>query len=266
MTRWSRPAASVIEYYRALLSHYGPQNWWPAQSRFEVIVGAYLTQNTNWTNVEKAMANLRRSRALNLNAMRELPLEKLEELIRPSGYFRQKAKKLKIFIAFLDAKYSGSLDRMFSQPTEKLRAELLELNGVGPETADSILLYAGNHPVFVVDAYTRRMLERHGLITAKTSHEVIRLLMEGALSKAEAGSLLVETPGSDPRHPASRMSRMSRNELAQHYNEFHALIVRAGNQFCRATPDCAGCPLKNYLPDSAGATARNAPESYRSRK
>lgn len=262
----SRSHDSIVVYYKALLARYGPQNWWPAQSRFEVIVGAYLTQNTNWTNVEKAMANLRRARALSLKAIRELPLEQLEELIRPSGYFRQKAKKLKTFIAFLDQRYSGSLDRMFSQPTAQLRGELLELNGVGPETADSILLYAGNHPVFVVDAYTRRIFERHGIITSKTSYEEIRQLIEGALSQGEAGALLVQAPGSDPRHPRSRMSCMSRGELAQHYNEFHALIVRVGNQLCRATPDCAGCPLKNYLPNPAGATARKAPESYSARK
>jgi endonuclease-3 related protein len=259
-------SSKVIAYYRSLLSQYGPQNWWPAQSRFEVIVGAYLTQNTNWINVERAMANLRRGRALSLKVLRELPLEQLEELIRPSGYFRQKAKKLKTFIAFLDEKYSGSLDRMFSQPTEQLRAELLELNGVGPETADSILLYAGNHPVFVVDAYTRRIFERHGLVSAKASYEEIRLLIEGAFRQAEAGALAVEAPGTDPRHGKSRMSCMSRGELVQHYNEFHALIVRVGNQLCRTTPDCAGCPLKNYLPSPAGATARNATESYRNRK
>ena len=256
----------IVDYYRALLSRFGPQNWWPAQSRFEVIVGAYLTQNTNWSNVEKAMANLRSARALGLDAMRELPLRKLQALIRPSGYFRQKAKNLKSFVAFLDKKYSGSLDRMFSQPTEKLRAELLELKGVGPETADSILLYAGNHPVFVVDAYTRRILERHRLITAKTGYEEIRLLLEATLSNAEAGSLLVQQPGADPRHPISRMSSATRNELAQHYNEFHALIVRIGSQFCRATPNCEGCPLKNFLPPYGGATAQTAPESYRAGK
>src|SRR5215813_5946798 len=115
MSRSSR-RGEILEYYRSLLARFGPQNWWPAQSRFEVIVGAYLTQNTNWTNVEKAMANLRRARALGLDAMRELRLRKLEALIRPSGYFRQKAKKLKTFIAYLDQKYSGSLDRMFAQP------------------------------------------------------------------------------------------------------------------------------------------------------
>ncbi|HET9837486.1 MAG TPA: endonuclease III domain-containing protein [Candidatus Angelobacter sp.] len=244
------------------MGHFGQQNWWPAQSRFEVIVGAYLTQNTNWSNVEKAMANLRRARALGLSAMRDLPLKQLETLVRPSGYFRQKARKLKTFIRFLDNKYSGSLDRMFSQPTEKLRAELLELNGVGPETADSILLYAGNHPVFVVDAYTRRILERHGMITPKTGYEEIRMLIEEAVNGAESASLLVQPSGADPRHPVSRMSRAARTELAQHYNELHALIVRIGNQFCRATPDCASCPLKRFLPALDSATVRTAPESY----
>ena len=254
----------LLEYYRVLRSRYGPQNWWPAQSRFEVIVGAYLTQNTNWTNVEKAISNLRRARALSLAAMRNLPLSRLQMLVRPSGYFRQKAKNIKTFIAFLDRKYSGSLDRMFAQPTNKLRAELLELNGVGPETADSILLYAGNHPVFVVDAYTRRILERHGLAGAKTGYEEIRQLIEKTLSSAEAAALLVTEAGpgvpearrgcavrgegAGPRHPSSRMSRAARTELAQHYNELHALIVRIGNQFCRATPNCEGCPLKIFLP------------------
>jgi endonuclease III related protein len=248
MTRLSSQRRhEILEYYRALLARFGPQNWWPAQSRFEVIVGAYLTQNTNWTNVEKAMSNLRRARALGLSAMRALPPATLEALIRPSGYFRQKAKNLKGFIAFLDKEYRGSLDRMFAQPTEKLRAELLELNGVGPETADSILLYAGNHPVFVVDAYTRRIFERHGLIGAKTTYEEIRRLVEQMVASAEPGSLFLAT-GAAPRHPASRMSRAARSGLAQHYNELHALIVRIGNNFCRATPNCEGCPLKIFLP------------------
>ena len=167
-----------------MLHRWGPQNWWPAQSRLEVIVGAYLTQNTNWTNVEKAMANLRRARVLSIKGLRELPLNQLQQLIRPSGYYRQKTEKLKTFIRFLDANYSGSLDHMFSQPTEKLRAELLALNGVGPETADSILLYAGNHPVFVVDAYTRRILERHGIVIPEARYDEIRLLIEDALTGA----------------------------------------------------------------------------------
>ena len=122
---------------------------------------------------------------------------------------------------------------MFAQPTQKLRAELLELNGIGPETADSILLYAGNHPVFVVDAYTRRVLLRHGIIGEKTGYEEIRAMIEHAIGSSEAGSLVVKNVGSDPRHPISHMSSSARSELAQHYNELHALIVRVGNHYCR---------------------------------
>ena len=242
-----KPGTDLVEYYRALLYRWGPQNWWPAQSLLEVIVGAYLTQNTNWTNVEKAMANLRRARVLSIKGLRELPLNQLQQLIRPSGYYRQKAEKLKTFVRFLDTSYSGSLDCMFSQSTQKLRAELLALNGVGPETADSILLYAGNHPVFVVDAYTRRILERHGIVVPKARYDEIRLLIEDALTRATPEQLRFQQHGSDPRHPVSRMSRMSRTELAQHYNELHALIVRAGNLYCRSTPKCEGCPLQKFL-------------------
>ncbi len=227
-------------------------------------MGAYLTQNTNWSNVEKAIANLRRARVLSLKGLREIPLRKLETLVRPSGYFRQKAKKLKIFIRFLDRNYGGSLDRMFAQPTEPLRQELLALDGVGPETADSILLYGGNHSAFVVDAYTRRVLERHHLITAKTGYEEIRALLEQALTGAAPGELIFERHGAEPRHPASRMSRAPRGQLPQHFNELHALIVRVGNQHCRKTPKCEECPLREFLssalpPRGVGAGRRDAP-------
>ena len=241
-------SSQVVSYYHALYIRWGPQNWWPAQSRFEVIVGAYLTQNTNWTNVERALENLRQASMLSVKAMREVPLARLQRLIRPSGYFRQKAKKLKTFIRFLDKHYSGSLERMFSQKTDKLRGELLDLNGVGEETADSILLYGGNHPVFVVDAYTRRILERHGFITANTKYEEIRALIEDALTHTDAAQLISESCGNSPRHPVSRMSqRGSRSNLAQHYNEFHALTVRVGNQYCRSAPRCEECPLREFL-------------------
>jgi endonuclease III related protein len=250
-----RLRGEIIAYYIALLSRYGPQNWWPGESQFEVIVGAYLTQNTNWSNVEKAIANLQQAGMLSLNAVRQIPLEDLETLVRPSGYFRQKARNLKTFISFLDEHYSGSLSRMFAEPTAKLRGELLALNGVGPETADSILLYAGNHPVFVVDAYTRRLLERHGIITSKTKYEEIRSLVEQAISNAGPQSLAVAATDSIPRHPVSRMSNSPRSELAQHYNEFHALIVRAGNQHCRAQAICEGCPLQHLLKIESSTTA-----------
>lgn len=254
--------SEIPQYYTALLSRYGPQNWWPARSRFEVIVGAYLTQNTNWSNVEKAMVNLRLARRLSISAMRATPIDELERLVRPSGYFRQKARNLKTFIAFLDERYFGSLTRMFAQPTEKLRIELLELNGVGPETADSILLYAGNHPVFVIDAYTRRILLRHAIIGEGTGYEEIRAMIEHAISNSQSGPLVAKNAVSDPRHPVSRMSSSARSELAQHYNELHALIVRAGNHYCRTKPICEGCPLQLFLKTAHGATAQGAPESY----
>ena len=183
-------------YYRALYRAWGAQHWWPAETRFEVIVGAYLTQNTAWTNVERALTNLRGAQALTLEGIRKLTLSRLERLIRPSGYFRQKAKRLKTFVAFLDKKYDGSLDKLFSQPTDNLREELLGLNGVGPETADSILLYAGNHPVFVVDAYTRRVIERHKILTAKADYEDIRELFQRALEPL--AHALEEIPADSP--------------------------------------------------------------------
>ena len=159
----------IRAYYHTLFSMWGCQHWWPAHSRFEVILGAYLTQNTSWINVEKALASLRTAGLLSVHGIRRTPRRRLENLIRSSGYFRQKAKRLKTFVRFLDERYEGSLARMFAQPVMKLREELLALNGVGPETADSILLYAGNQPVFVVDAYTRRILERHALIGSRSS-------------------------------------------------------------------------------------------------
>ena len=172
----------VLAFYRALFRVWGPQHWWPAETRFEVIVGAYLTQNTAWTNVELALANLRQADVLSVEGIRKASLRRLERLIRPSGYFHQKAARLKIFVRFLDKNHEGSLDHFFAQPTDQLREELLSLNGVGPETADSILLYAGNHPVFVVDAYTRRILDRHGILPEKTDYEEIRELFQRALA------------------------------------------------------------------------------------
>ncbi len=251
----------VRAYYHTLFSAWGPQHWWPARSRFEVIVGAYLTQNTSWTNVERALQSLRAAKLLSVDGIRRTPLPKLERLIRSSGYFRQKAQRLKNFVRFLDKRYRGSLARMFTQPTEKLREELLALNGVGPETADSILLYAGNHPVFVVDAYTRRILERHQLISSRTSYEEVRELFEKALSpvtgdagKWEHASTAAATAPA-PRgtsHPPSRMSTAARTAQVQVFNEMHGLIVGVGKNYClKSQMRCEQCPLQKYLPEKS---------------
>jgi endonuclease-3 related protein len=252
----------IREYYDALYRAWGPQHWWPAETPFEVIVGAYLTQNTAWTNVELAMENLRRARVLGIEGVRNLKLARLEKLIRPSGYFRQKAKRLKTFIAFLERRYDGSLEKMFAQSTEKLREELLELNGVGPETADSILLYAGNHPVFVIDAYTRRILERHEIALVKADYEEIRHLFERALTptvadqekkardqKSYAAGEPLESGFPGSVHPPSAMSTAHRTALVQVYNEMHGLIVGVGKYYCgKSKAKCDGCPLQRFLP------------------
>ena len=215
--------STLHKYFLALFEAHGPQHWWPGRSRFEIIVGAILTQSTSWANVEGAIANLRNARLLTPPAIRDIPAAKLASLIRPSGYFRQKAKKLKAFVDFLFDDYSGSLSRMFRTPTAQLREQLLAVHGIGPETADSILLYAGEHPVFVIDAYTRRILERHGLADSKRSYEDLRGLFETTL----------------PRD-------------TQLFNEYHALIVHTGQNFCRrSVARCNECPLKPFLPASA---------------
>jgi endonuclease III related protein len=248
----SSAAGKVRAFYRALSRAWGDQNWWPAETAFEVMVGAYLTQNTAWTNVELALANLRRVDVLNLAGIRDLSIEELEQLIRPAGYFRQKARRLKTFVEFVDARYQGSIERMFQQPTGRLRGELLELNGVGPETADSILLYAGNHPVFVVDAYTRRILDRHGILPLSADYEDIRALFETALAEPCAPPSLrrqIKAEEKGAAHQPSAMSKTARSTLAQTYNEMHALIVSVGKNHCRKmAPGCGGCPLERFLP------------------
>jgi endonuclease III related protein len=184
-----------------------------------VIAGAILTQSTSWANVERAIANLRRARALAPEAIFRMPYARLAVLVQPSGYFRQKARKLKAFARFLHRRHGGSLHSMFRTPTAPLRDELLAVHGIGPETADSILLYAGRHPVFVVDAYTRRVLDRHGWISADESYDALRRLFENHL----------------PRD-------------ARLYNEFHALLVETGKRWCRAREArCAECPLRRFL-------------------
>ncbi len=248
--------------FRVLERAMGAQHWWPAESPFEVVLGAYLTQNTAWTNVELAMANLRGAGAMSVEGIRRTTLEDLEQLVRPAGYFRQKAARLKMFVAHLDSAHKGLLEAMFAQPTEALRGELLGLTGIGPETADSILLYAGGHEVFVVDTYTRRIFERHGLAEKATGYEEIRLAVQRALT-AEGGA--EEGEGEQLSHAVtvhepSAASRMARSERGRRYNEFHALIVQTAKHFCvKGTPKCEMCPLRGLLPKPA----RDAPKQGR---
>jgi endonuclease III related protein len=248
---------TLRQFYSVLYDAWGTQHWWPAETPFEVIVGAYLTQNTAWTNVERALANLRATQLLSVEGIRSVRLARLERLIRPSGYFRQKARRLKTFVAFLDRQYGGSLEEVFSQPAEKLRKELLDLNGVGPETADSILLYAGNHPVFVVDTYTRRILDRHDILDGKADYEEIRQLFERSLapvadaqkSKPVKIAKQLESGFRGASHPPSAMSTSKRTALVQVYNEMHGLVVGVGKHYCgKSQPKCDGCPLQPYLP------------------
>jgi endonuclease-3 related protein len=216
-------SGELMRYYEAMSAALGPMHWWPAETPFEVIVGAILTQSTAWGNVELAIANLRGAKMLTPRAMLRVPTARLASLIRPSGYFRQKAKKLKAFVRFLNASYKGSLARMFQTPTDELRKSLLEVHGIGPETADSILLYGGNHPVFVVDAYTHRILGRHEITDGKADYDKVRAMIENSI----------------PRQ-------------AELFNEFHALIVNTGKNWCRkSVARCAECPLRPLLPVSS---------------
>ena len=215
------------QYFNALTAALGPMHWWPARTPLEVIVGAILTQNTAWVNVERAIANLRQARLLTPAALESVATPRLARLIRSSGYFRQKAKKLKAFVRFLRRDFGGSLARMFRTPTPELRARLLAVHGIGPETADSILLYAGNHPVFVVDAYTKRILMRHGLAGEKAAYEEIRAIFESNLPQD-----------------------------VKLYSEFHALLVNVGKNWCRTkNPLCDQCPLGPFLPAKSILTA-----------
>ncbi len=208
---------TLLDLYARLLQAFGPRRWWPGDTPLEIAVGAILTQNTGWTNVEKAIANLKGAGCLSVGELRELPAGRLAALIRPSGYFRQKAKKLKAFIRFLDARFSGSMARMRRADPARLRHELLGIWGIGPETADSILCYAIEKPVFVVDAYTRRILSRHFFVRpTATYHEIQTYVIERI-----------------PRDTAL-------------YNDFHAQIVHLGKHFCNTTPRCAGCPLEPF--------------------
>lgn len=213
-------SATLEAVYDRLFRAYGHQHWWPGQTPFEVLVGAVLVQNTSWKNVEKAIANLRDQDLLEPLALYRLPVEELAEMIRPAGYYRIKARRLHNLLALIVRQYDGSLDTMFQSDLATLREALLGVNGIGPETADSILLYAGGYPTFVVDTYTHRIFARHGWIDFDSGYYDIKDYFESGLER-------------DP----------------QLYNEYHALLVRAGHLHCRKVPKCAGCPLAELLPE-----------------
>ena len=210
-------------FHDQLMAAYGPQQWWPAQTPLEVIVGAYLTQNTSWRVVERSIANLLESGVMNLEGLRALPEEELRSLIRPSGYMVRKAAAIKAFVGFLDREHGSSLARLAAQPTNIVRRQLLALPGVGEETADAILLYALMHPVPVVDEYLRRIAARHGLAARDRKYAEVQHLVEFSFAQ-------------DP--PEFR---------TQLLNEFHALVVAVGKNHCGPRARCAGCPLAPFI-------------------
>ncbi|HBA84773.1 MAG TPA: endonuclease [Verrucomicrobia bacterium] len=212
------------EAFDRLLERWGPQHWWPGETDIEIIAGAILTQNTAWANVEKAIRRLKEEKALSLEALHRTPLETLAQWIRPAGYHNVKARRLRAFTTLVTQAYEGRLDKLLAEETDELRRVLLRVNGIGPETADSILLYVARRPVFVVDAYTRRVLLRHRWIRESDSYDEVAALFRAQLS----------------------------NETAL-FNEYHALIVALGKQHCRPTPQCGECPLRELLPPGGAA-------------
>ncbi len=209
----------LLELYHKLYRAFGPQSWWPGDTPFEVAVGAILTQNTNWGNVEKAIFNLKKQGVLSAKAIHEMPPDDLALLIKPAGYFNIKAKRLKSFIDFLINDFHGSMKRMKTGDMHSLRDKLLNVNGIGPETADSILLYALEKPVFVIDAYTKRVLSRHDILGHDGTYEDFQELFHSSLQKD-----------------------------LQLFNEYHALFVRVGKTFCkRREPFCEKCPLHGLV-------------------
>ncbi len=203
----------LLEIYHKLYHAFGPQHWWPGDSPFEIAVGAILTQNTNWANVEKAIENLKTKMVLNSKSIQKIKTERLASLIRPAGYFNIKAERLKSFINFLMNDYHGSMKKMRNEEMQTLRTKLLNVYGIGPETADSILLYAMDKPVFVTDAYTKRALSRHNIVKHDDSYDHIQNLFHSTLKKDT-------------------------------FNEYHALFVKLGKTYCRKKPLCRGCPLE----------------------
>jgi endonuclease-3 related protein len=229
-------AEELRRYYETLLHRLGPQRWWPARTRLEVVLGAILTQNTAWTNATLALSRLRRVGLLRLSRLQRASLADLEECVRPAGFYRQKASTIRDFLDWLTRTCDGSLATLFARPAEEARRELLKIRGLGPETVDAMLLYAGRCPIFVADAYTRRILARHGLVPARAGYSAVQKFLQRHL-------------------PADQAL----------FNEYHALLVEAGKRFCRRRePDCKACPLKAFLPEGSSAGAgRNVSRSYR---
>ncbi len=217
-------------WYRDLLRAYGPQGWWPGRSRFEIIVGAVLTQNVSWTNVERALSALRRAGMLDPRRMARAPLARIARLVRPAGFFRRKARTLRALLEDVEGGAGGDLDRYLRQPAARLRDRLLNIPGIGPETADSILLYAAGRKIFVVDSYTRRILTRHRVIGGDEPYDDLRGLLERSI------------PGG-----------------SREYNEAHALLVRVGKEHCRRRRAlCHGCALEPHLPAGGPRLERGA--------
>ena len=212
-----RVGTLLQELYQRMWETWGPQNWWPGDTAFEMAVGAILTQNTNWRNVSRAIAALKSQDLLEPQALHDLPETELARLIRPAGYYNVKARRLKNFLDFLGEHYGHSMKRLGADDLESLRPALLSIKGVGPETADSILLYALDKPTFVVDAYTFRILSRHGLIDETSPYEELRQLF------------MEHLPAEVPL-----------------YQEYHALLVRLGKEWCRPQPRCASCPVNGW--------------------
>lgn len=208
----------LLALYDGLYKTFGPQHWWPARTKFEVIVGAILTQNTAWSNVEKAIANLAGERLLNPSSLKDIKKKRLASLIKPSGYYNRKADRLKSFLNFLYKKYDGSLKKMFFQEMQNLRRELLNVKGLGKETVDSILLYAGKKPIFVVDAYTKRILSRHNAISNSDDYDDIQRLF---------------------------MDNLPHDESL--FGEYHALLVKLAKDICKKMPRCERCPVRDIL-------------------
>jgi endonuclease-3 related protein len=240
------------DIYEALYEAFGPQHWWPGESPFEVAVGAILTQNTNWGNVEKAIGNLKADKSLRPAAIHGMDQGRLAGLIRPAGYFNVKAKRLKAFIDLLMERYGASMKRMKAGEAGALREELLSVNGIGPETADSILLYALEKPVFVVDAYTRRVLSRHGIMKYGEPYGRFQELLEGAKPPFEMGAKPPLREEARPSHGKRAMRPsfkkvqtrgVAHADRLKFFNEYHALFVRVGKTFCRRRPLCGSCPL-----------------------